>query len=193
MRTGTAAAILTLLLLSTGCASARSAPRRTLDPDSAAALRRALPDVQPAFDTQEDALRSGIYDQAAPPPAEPRLLGEPVARTPAAAPAPPAPAPAAPPAPARTQPPAPAPTSLSGEEDHRYVIQIAAFRDSGSAGALAAVAARDFPNLPTVVDYRDGWFSVSLAGWPTAEDAAAALESVRSRHRSAWVRERDAP
>ena len=188
-------AIMALALVAlAACAPARAAaPRASLPPDSLALLRQALERVRPAFPTQAEAIRAGVYARRD---AGPLVLGEPSA-VPAAAP-PDASPPPPPVVPARPQPaapePAPAlPDAPVASREHAYVVQIAAYRDEPSARAAAADALRTFPTLVPVVEVSDGWFRVALAGWPDEQAARAALPPIREIYSSAWVRPRAVP
>lgn len=171
-----------------GCGASRAAaPSATLPPDSAELLRRALERVRPAFPTQEEAIRAGVYagrTAAASPADEP--VGIPP-RSPAPVTGAAAPSPDAPPAPPRerSSPDHPDPAA---EGARRFGIQVAAFRDAVSADLAAAEARRTFPRLDVSATLADGWFRVILTGWALETEATAALPAVRSRYPSAWVR-----
>lgn len=184
MRTRVFAVGLALVALQ-GCGAARAAaPSATLPADSVELLRQALERVRPAFPTQAEALRSGIYDRTAAPaaaqPAPPiapdhprRSDPDPPRRLPPSAP------PERPAEPHRDPPEA---------ETHRFGIQIAAFRDAASADIAAAEARRSFPDLTVSATQAEGWFRVIVMGWARETDAAAALPAIRSRYPSAWIR-----
>lgn len=176
------------------CAPARAAaPRASLPPDSLALLRQALDRVRPAFQTQAEAIRAGVYARRE---TGPLVLGEPSAVPPAAPPpAPPAVPPGVPVAPPPAAPePAPARPDLPvPPREHAYVVQIAAYRDEASARAASEDALRTFPTLVPVVEVADGWFRVALAGWPDEHAARAALPPIREIYPSAWVRQRPVP
>lgn len=81
LRRARAASLLLAVLLPAGCGPAARAPRARLSPDSAAALQRAIRMARPAFATQSDALRAGVYAAApapggASPPAAPTVPPE---------------------------------------------------------------------------------------------------------------------
>lgn len=176
---GSPTAPLLLLLAITGCGSARTAtPRASLPPDSVALLAEALQRARPAYPTQTEALRSGIY--ASREPAVGPVLGTPGPRQ-----EPPAPSSISRP-PAEGLPEAPA-------RPHRFGVQIAAFRDQASAALAAADAHRHFPDLVAIVEPGDGWFRVALAGWPDESGAQAALGSIRLLYSGAWVRSLPVP
>lgn len=175
-------AVLVVLLLA-GCASARPArPAATLPPDSAALLRQALERVRPAYRTQDEALRSGVYAagqapgrpvRAAQPPGPPVLGRE---RGGSSGPEP------------RRAPRGPdAPQPVPAIE-HRFAIQIAAFRDRASADAAAADARRHFGDLTVLVEPAGEWFRVALAGWRDESAARQALAPIQTLYPSAWVR-----
>lgn len=170
LKSGPLRAVALSLLLGTAAACARPVPRaarRTLSPDSAAALRAAIRMARPAYATQEEALRAGVYAVPAP------VLA--VAPTPAPAPAP-----------TRT---ASGRTAPADESPARvFLIQIAAFRDSASAEASASEARRLFPHLRAEVRPEPPLFRVALAGWPDSLAAEDALVRVREVYPSAWVR-----
>lgn len=180
------------------CAPARaSAPSASLPPDSLALLRQALERVRPAYPTQAEAIRAGVYAAR---PSGPPVLGEPSSTAPTPPPAAPPrqdpsvptkPEPAAPEPPPRR--PAPPPAVPAPAPDVRWVVQIAAYRDEASARAAAADALRTFPTLVPVVEVADGWFRVALAGWAEEHGARAALPDIREVYSSAWVRPRSVP
>lgn len=170
MRRGAALLTALFLLASAACGGGR-APRsgpRPLPADSAAMLERAVKRARPAFATQDEALRAGAY----------RMAVE-----------------AAPPVPEQAEPaplpPAPAAAAVARPEqsvDPAFVIQIAAFRDVASAQVAAGEARRSFADLEVRVEHEGGLFRVALAAWPSAEEAQRALERVRVRYPTAWVR-----
>jgi cell division protein FtsN len=121
-----------------------------------ALLRSAVLSAQPAFATQEDALRSGAYTAATAPPL---VAG----RTSNAA---------------ATQEPARV----------RYGIQIAAYRDRLTAEAVAASAARQFPEAEVVLEGTGEFSRVLLVGWVGENEVFRALAYVRQRYPDAWVR-----
>lgn len=183
-----------------GCGAARAAaPRETLPPDSVELLRRALERARPAFQTQAEALRSGVYDRAAPTADTPaRRADPPRPATPAGSQTDPSRRPPPPPAdrperserPERPERPRPEAPEVGS---HRFGIQIAAFRDGPSAEIAAVEARRSFPELTVSASEAEGWFRVIVAGWAAESDAVAALPAVRSRYPSAWVRRLSVP
>ncbi len=151
------------LALASGCAHAAPAsrPSRALSPDSLALLHGALRQVRPAFFTQEEALRAGVYHPlqavaAVDANGEERHLS----RVPAA--------------------------ELAGG----YVIQIAAYRDRTLAERVAAEAQRRFSQAVAVVEVAGETYRVGLAGWESAPDATAELPAIRRVYPGVWVRRR---
>lgn len=184
-----------LVALPSGCAprpAVRGAPR-PLPPDSAALLARALRTARPAFDTQEEALRSGVYAAAEPPApvavAPPPLQGRPLPSPPPSTATPPArPTPAAAPAPA-----APAPPAADVSESGAFVIQVAAFRDEASARAALVAALRDHPRLLPRVEEGGGLYRVILGGWQDVAAAEGRLAELQEAYPTAWIRRRTLP
>lgn len=205
-------------LLLSGCAPGRTPPAatlRSLPADSAQILARALASARPAYSTQEEALRAGVYRAAgttrSADASQSVSSAGPVASAPAAATVPPSAAGT----PERTDPertdPAvrtrtpPAaedagPTSRPRSEGSGptlrgsgYVVQVAAFRDLPSATRTALEAGRSLPGLEVAVEEDQGLFRVVLGGWPDEESARERLVSVRQLYPSAWVRRRAVP
>jgi cell division protein FtsN len=181
------------LAVLSGCSAERPAPigPRALPADSAAILAAALHRARPAYDTQAEALRAGVYRAMAP-----------------VAAAPPAPRPTLPPATtpvaparrpedavARQQPsdPRPAAADRSAAARAEYVVQIAAFYDISSAERAAATARRDLPGFMVRIDEDAGLFRVSMGRWLDAAAAGLRLDEIRGFYPSAWVRLRPLP
>jgi hypothetical protein len=140
--------------------AARPGPR-TLPPDSAALLREAIRQARPAYATQNEALRAGIYA----PPALAQRSAPPLM------PSAPAPAPHA----------VPAGGSL-------FVIQIAAVRDLALAQARASAAGEHFPELEVLIEATGEHFRIALVGWTEPASARAALPAVQQLYPDAWLR-----
>jgi cell division septation protein DedD len=200
------------LVLLAGCAGRAPTPTggRSLPADSAAMLARALERARPAFRTQEEALRSGVYQPparvyAADSPAEPpraapsaeRLAAERAAQPsapPSTPPSTPPAAPSQPPLEARPIPlPAARPDETTPSGSLEYVVQVAAFREVISAARALGEARRVLPDLPARVDEQDGLFRVSIGSWQTDSDAQRRLDEIRALFPSAWVRPRTVP
>lgn len=149
--------------LAAGCAHAPGSPRpsRALSPDSLALLHEALRHVRPAFGTQEEALRAGVYRHVPVAMAVRASDQELYARPPPSAAAP-----------------------------GGYVIQIAAYRDRALAERAAAEAQRRFPQALAVVEVAGEVYRVGLAGWESAPAATAELPEIQRVYPGAWVRRR---
>lgn len=151
------------LALAAGCAHAPASPRpsRSLSPDSLALLHEALRRVRPAFPTQEEALRAGVYRHVpvatAVRASDQELYASPLPN--AAAPG-------------------------------GYIIQIAAYRDRALAERAAAEAQRRFPKALAVVEVAGEVYRVGLAGWESAPAATAELPEIQRVYPGAWVRRR---
>jgi cell division septation protein DedD len=182
-------------------------------------LERALRAVRPAYDTQDLALRSGIYAgveapreasvpgvaAATPPPPAPRDAA-PAGRSPMAAAADAAAAARAAGSPGAAREPEPAatvPARPPGHEPMRlptpapvsvdYVVQIAAFRDGASAHAALQLARREHPELAVSLESHDGVHRVVLGGWSDMAAAEARLPELRRLYPAAWARRRAVP
>ncbi|HEV2078792.1 MAG TPA: SPOR domain-containing protein [Allosphingosinicella sp.] len=155
-------ALLTLGLV-VGCAHGGAAPQplRSLSPDSLALLHEALRHVRPAFATQEEAVRAGVYHQSLEALAihvnsEAAHFGQPASQA-------------------------------AGDG---YIIQIAAYRDRAVADRAAAEAQRRFPQRVAVVEAAGEVYRVGLAGWESTTAATAALPEIQRAYPGAWVRRR---
>jgi hypothetical protein len=161
-----AAVLLVGALLVTALASCSAAPRqaaaagpRTLPADSAALLAAALRQARPAYATQEEALRAGVYAHAAPArPVVPPIAGAGTAGT------------------------------LGDPRGKVYVIQIGAYRDRGVAESAASDAGQRFPELSVVIQTAGEYYRIALAGWPEPGTARDALRVVRPYYPDAWLR-----
>ncbi|CAN5761746.1 hypothetical protein BH23GEM6_BH23GEM6_05720 [soil metagenome] len=177
-----------------GCLSQQPAipGTRALPADSAALLASAMRAARPAFSTQDEALRSGVYQDLA------TMRASTAARpAPAASPATSAPAPALPsspaPAPRANTIPGRAPEFIGPSRAGRHVVQVAAFRDLASAQRAAIEASRVFPDLSTDVEEQSGLFRVSVGSWNDAVAANEQLNRIHEIYPSAWVRTRSVP
>ncbi|MGH7459128.1 MAG: SPOR domain-containing protein [Longimicrobiaceae bacterium] len=154
-----------VLLLLAGCA-ARPEPRppHPLSPDSAALLAQALRLARPAYATQQEAIRAGVYASHAP---RPELPGRPVSE------------------------PVPAPGPDPPPEGGVFVIQVAAYRDATSAGLAASRARERLPGIGVELERDGSLHRVILAGgWGSYSQAAGALARVQRHYPDAWVRRR---
>jgi cell division protein FtsN len=197
-----------------GCSAeppARMGPR-VLPADSAAILATAVQRARPAYETQAEALRSGVY-RSAPPVTAPPITAPPVTAPAATAPAGAAPQVAPPREPSPVNPPVaptrgqddavvrrqqtsdPPPVTSNRSEAARaeYVVQIAAFRDLSSAERAAATARRDLPGMVVRIDEDTGLFRVSVGRWLDLAAAGLRLDEIREFYPSAWVRARPVP
>jgi cell division protein FtsN len=181
-----------------GCAAeqpARMGPR-ALPADSAAILATALQRARPAFDTQAEALRAGVY-RAAPPHAAAAAASAPVTRPAAPNPAVPPAAPAQRPDDVmvrqRSSEPGRVTGDRSGATRAEYVVQIAAFHDLSSAERAATLARRNLPGIPVRIDEDAGLYRVSMGRWLDAAAAGLRLDEIREFYPSAWVRLRAVP
>lgn len=159
-----AASIAALTLgLAVGCAHAAPSarPSGSLSPDSLMLLHEALRHVRPAFATQAEALRAGLYHHSQVATAV-RANSEAL----------------------HISPPASAAAAVG------YVIQIAAYRDRALAERTAAEAQRRFPQAHALVEIAGDVYRVGLAGWESAPAATAELPEIRRVYPGAWVRRR---
>lgn len=153
-----------------GCASARTRPpTATLSPDSLALLEEAIGMVEPAYDTQEEALASGTYgSRAAPRRDVPELLG--VAST--------------------------VHSTSSLQEisaDGSWVIQVAAFEDRSEASDALLLAEQLFPAAAVIIERSGPYFRVALVGWSSRSAAERNLGTIKRSYPGAWVRTRGVP
>jgi hypothetical protein len=207
-----------LLALLPACATraAPRPSARPLPADSAALLAAAIERARPAFPTQGEALAAGVYREsgapvlaAAPPARATPAPAAPSTATAAATGGATAPA-AAPPSPHHAPPP-PAPADVHPErtaaitmptpeladrsesgpgplEVPRYVVQVAAYRDPGSAALARDEAARRLPDLPARVEEQGGMHRVVVGGWTEEGAAERRLAEIREAYPTAWVR-----
>ncbi len=154
----------------TGCASARARPpTATLSPDSLALLKEAMEQVRPAYATQEDALRSGVYRSGS------------IANSSAVEPI----------------GVASGVQSVTGLAEisvgGRWVIQVAAFENRADASEAALLAAQLFPAAEVIIEQSGPYFRVALVGWDSRGVAERTLRSVQGSYPGAWVRTRGVP
>ena len=153
-------------LMSGACAprGAPPAPPRPLSADSLAVLEEAVRRARPAYATQAEALRAGVYG----------VRGEPVAeRAPRAEPA-----------------PAPRPAQAPNAPGGPYIVQIGAFPDRAAAEAAGAEAQRLLGDVEVSYERAGEFLRVAVGGWPTLAEAERALPSIRRVYPDAWVRRR---
>jgi|GEM_PF-2967704 len=182
------ATLITLPALLTGCFPQQATPTRprALPADSAAMLASAMRGARPAFPTQDEALRAGVYQEVA--------LARPAAADRASPVAPPRTTPSpAPPASSPRTIPSPAPSPAQPPRFGQYVVQVAAFSDLASAQRAAIEARRTLPDLATHVEEQNGLFRVSVGSWSDTDTAEASLSRIRELYPSAWVRARAVP
>ncbi len=172
-----------------GCSAERPARigPRALPADSAALLATALRRATPAYRTQDDALRAGVYRSAGPVATASPVLPPPTAPV----------VPASSPDDVMVRQEASRPqseiTDPSAAARPEYVVQIAAFHDLSSAERAATIARRDLPGIPVRIDRESGLFRVSIGRWLDAEAAGLRLDEIREFYPSAWVRIRSLP
>ncbi len=172
-----------------GCSAERPARigPRALPADSAAILATALQRATPAYRTQDDALRAGVYRSAGPVVAAAPVL------PPLTAPV----VPARSPDDVMVRPDASRPqseiTDPSAAARPEYVVQIAAFHDLSSAERAASIARRNLPEMPVRIDQDANLFRVSIGRWLDAASAGFRLDEIREFYPSAWVRVRSLP
>jgi len=162
------AAVLAMAVVVTAgaCAprGAPPAPPRPLSADSLALLEEAVRRARPAYATQDEALRAGVYGRRvevrAAAPAEPREL------------------------------PAPLPPTPPGVPGGPYVIQIGAFPDRTAAEAAGERARSLLGNLEVSYEWSGEFLRVAIGGWPTLAEADRALPEIRRLYPDAWVRRR---
>jgi cell division septation protein DedD len=183
------------LTVFSGCSAERPGQTtgpRPLPADSAAMLTAALQRARPAYDTQAEALRAGVYRPvvpfaaahpgSSPDPSPTPTTGAPAARRPEDATV-------------RQRPSEPRPDAGVRPAAARaeYVVQIAAFQDLSSAERAASTARRDLPGLVVRIDQDAGLFRVSIGRWLDAAAAGLRLHEIREFYPSAWVRVRSVP
>jgi cell division septation protein DedD len=167
-------ALVLAVVLAGACApvGAPPAPPRPLSADSLALLEEAVQRARPAYPTQAEALRAGVYgrraEAAAPVPAAPRD----------------------PPAEPRAPVPVPAPEPVPGSPGGPYVIQIGAFPDRAAAEAAGARARTLLGEVEISYEWAGEFLRVAVGGWPTLAEAEQALPEIRRVYPDAWARRR---
>jgi cell division septation protein DedD len=167
-------ALVLAAVLAGACASVGTppAPPRPLSADSLALLEEAVQRARPAYATQAEALRAGIYGRRA----EAAAPVQAMPRDPPAEPRPPAPAPV----------PVPVPGSPGGP----YVVQIGAFPDRSAAEAAGARARTLLGEVEISYEWAGEFLRVAVGGWPTLAEAERALPEIRRVYPDAWARRR---
>jgi cell division septation protein DedD len=165
-------ALVLAVVLAGACApvGAPPAPPRPLSADSLALLEEAVQRARPAYPTQAEALRAGVYgrraEAAAPVPAAPR---DP---------------------PAEPRAPVPVPAPVPGSPGGPYVIQIGAFPDRAAAEAAGARARTLLGEVEISYEWAGEFLRVAVGGWPTLAEAERALPEIRRVYPDAWARRR---